>query len=195
MQRKWLIAASMIFFITGLLVVLADWWSVTPNGSDIPKIAMDVLAGIGLAVIPLAAALCLFGRTRPMASKCLIACVLMFASIAISSPIGRRIRTDGFQKIADRGAPLVDGIKAFIQDKGEPPESLDDLVPDYLQSIPTTGMAAYPGYRYWQNERRNTWTVAVSVCSGLDWGSVVYWSSEDYPKSLRRYGNWAYIPD
>jgi hypothetical protein len=50
------------------------------------------------------------------------------------------------QNFAQRSEKLIAAIKKYEQDNSDPPESLNDLVPNHLPSIPSTGMMAYPQY-------------------------------------------------
>lgn len=178
----------------GVAVALADWLSVATHGSDGPKIALEIAFLVSIVAIPIAAFLCIFKRCRPWGGRVLLAASLYIAASAVGSRIGRSFRADGFQRIATNGCPLIDGIKAYIRIEGEPPPSLDALIPEYLSELPTTGIAAYPRYMYWE-EQNGTWRVFVPVGSGLDWGSVVYSSSQIYPESWQRFGEWAVVPD
>lgn len=50
---------------------------------------------------------------------------------------------------ATRGAqPVIEAIESYTRDRGEPPASLDALVPKYLARVPGTGLIAYRSFDY-----------------------------------------------
>ena len=57
-------------------------------------------------------------------------------------------RKAAFEAVAIRAQPLVEAIERFHKDIGKIPESLGQLVPEYLPSIPDTGMSEYPSFEY-----------------------------------------------
>lgn len=61
------------------------------------------------------------------------------------SSVGQEKR---IEKVAERGQTILDAIKAYETKNGHPPGSLNELVPDYLEAIPTTGIGAWPEFVY-----------------------------------------------
>ena len=119
--------------------------------------------------------------------------------------IGGQVRMYGFHRLAERSVPLVQAIRGFENEKGHPPNSLKDLIPEYLHSIPDTGMGAYPNYKYivgeesrkcWDN---NPWVLYIDTSSGgLNWDMFMYFPNQNYPKrgyggALEQIGYWAYV--
>ena len=47
-----------------------------------------------------------------------------------------------FQEAATRAEPLIAAIKAYTSASGNPPDSLADIVPRYLELQPATGLPA-----------------------------------------------------
>ena len=105
--------------------------------------------------------------------------------------------------MARRSQPLIEAIDRFEREHGEPPASLEALVPAYLSSVPGTGMAAYPAYRYRVGQRAerfgdNAWALEVFTPSGiLNFDSFVYYPNQNYQNScmgwVERVGDWAYL--
>ena len=71
-------------------------------------------------------------------------------------------------------------------------------------SIPSTGMAAYPTYRYLTGTdaleyEGNSWVIVVHAPLGLlDFDSFLYFPKQNYPKHgyggyLERVEDWAYV--
>jgi len=159
-----------------------------------------------LAVVPFSFVLLIFRKTRrPALIALLSAITFLVAAIGIFRvDIGGRVRMHGFHKLAERSVPLVQAIKKFETEKGHPPNSLKELVPEYLLSIPDTGMGAYPMYEYIVGEEarkhdNNPWVLYVFTPSGgLNWDMFMYFPNQNYPErgyggSLERIGDWAYV--
>lgn len=53
-----------------------------------------------------------------------------------------------FQEAATRAEPLIAAIKAYTSASGNPPDSLADIVPRYLELQPATGLPACSDYEY-----------------------------------------------
>jgi hypothetical protein len=58
------------------------------------------------------------------------------------------MRKARFARAAERSRPLVDAIKRYVQEHGQPPETLAVLVPAYLVRVPRTGLLDYPNFIY-----------------------------------------------
>ena len=77
-----------------------------------------------------------------------ITTILTFASLVGMMALGSELRGWAFSRTANRAETLVDAIKRFERNEGHPPDSLKDLVPKYLTSIPKTGLESYPEFEY-----------------------------------------------
>jgi len=107
-----------------------------------------------------------------------------------------------FHRLAERSKPLVAAIHAFEQKHGRPPEALQALVPEFLPSVPSTGMQAYPEYRYSApatNHHDNPWVITIFTPSvGINFDQFMYFPLTNYPETgyggwLERVGDWAYV--
>jgi hypothetical protein len=58
------------------------------------------------------------------------------------------MRKARFVRAAERSQPLVDAIRRYAQEHGEPPDTLAALVPAYLARVPRTGLLDYPDFIY-----------------------------------------------
>ncbi len=187
----WLISACV--FLAGVATVLADWWSVAPDGSDMPKIAiqrvliLSLLTMIGLTSLWFL----VFRKFQQLTTKITIFSFgFLFAFLGASS-FGNGIRFKAFQNAVERGNPIVDAVESYIRDTGEPPSSLEELIPTYIEGIPKTGIAAYPDYHYLKFDFAGLWKIWVPVSSGLDKGTVIFMSEQNYPDWWDRIGKWA----
>jgi hypothetical protein len=108
----------------------------------------------------------------------------------------------GYTLLGWRSAPLIEAIKAYERSNGAPPGTLDDLTPQYLKSVPGTGMAAYPEYEYAPEQGPcldgNRWHVKVDAGEVLQWDFFFYCPEQIY--SVQGWGgynevigDWAYL--
>jgi hypothetical protein len=188
----------------GGLIILADYYAVAPRGSDALKILLVFVVFpflLSVAVIPIALFCCILPRLRRTAFQVLLSCLIFAVILLTSIRIGGRVRINGFHALARRSVPLVEAIKAYEQANGHPPETLAALVPEFLPSIPQTGMAAYPEYRYHVGAEGlyegNPWILEVSTPSGiLNFDRFLYYPMQNYGPwcgdPLERVGDWAY---
>jgi hypothetical protein len=107
-----------------------------------------------------------------------------------------QIRFEQMEHVAERGRPIVDAIEAFEKKNGHPPGSLDELVPDYLDTLPTTGIGACPEFYYHTGKPNvnegNEWILsAIPPCvAGFD--DFRYFPRQNYPEGSALIGTWVY---
>jgi hypothetical protein len=191
----------------GGLIILDSWFQVSAYGSRslglLPVLFMLPLMGAFLAVPP-CLILGLFPQTRLWAGRILLT-VVMALTVAIPlMPLAGTVRMRGFHQLASRSAPLAHALAAYTTDHGSPPETLNALIPDYIQEIPSTGMGAYPTYQYVAGDEArkwndNPWVLFVETSRGLlNWDMFIYFPMQKYPAtgyggSLELIGEWAYV--
>jgi hypothetical protein len=144
-----------------------------------------------------------FKRTRFISSVCALCSATYLVAFIISLPIGEKIRMRGFHRLAERSKPLVDAVRAYEDKHGRPPASLEALVPEFIASIPSTGMKAYPKYEYSvvtnANVHGNPWIITIFTPSGgINFDQFMYWPLTNYPARgyggwIERVGDWAYV--
>lgn len=115
------------------------------------------------------------------------------------------IRSAAFLKLAERSKPLVDSIHRYYDEVGEPPSTLADLVPTYIDAVPETGMSAYPDYRYSVRTDPdvyygNPWVLLVATPKvGLNFDEFMYLPLQNFPTKYyatggaEKLGDWVYI--
>jgi hypothetical protein len=116
------------------------------------------------------------------------------AIVRASLLLHRGVRGALFTAFATRSERVVEAIERHLAERGAPPASLDALVPEYLSTVPTTAMAAYPEYS--DARERNGWTLEVECSPGFaafDW--IEYRPGTDAPGSTERYGDWLLLHD
>lgn len=208
-KRRSTAAALGIVLIASLLVggviVFADYDAVAPEGSTTlltVAVFLAIPCLLSVPAVPIALLCCVSPRLRNSAFRVLLPCMISAIVLVMSLRIGERIRMSGFLALAQRSAPLVEAIKAYEGEHGHPPPTLNSIVPDFLPSIPETGMGAYPQYRYYiDTEGRyhgNPWILEVFTPSGfINFDSFLYSPKQNYGSwcgdPFERVGDWAYL--
>lgn len=186
----------------------AQWISTTRIGTTF-FLWCFIFYGIALLAavlaVPVLSVVVFFKRTRPHSSFFLILAILYIPCCITGIYFGREVRMVRMAEFVKRSQPLIESIKQYDLDHAVPPETLADLVPDYLPEVPHTGMMAYPKYEYFSGDKAkewyagNPWVISVDTPSGgFNWDVILYFPKQNYPKHgyggrLERVGNWAYV--
>ena len=120
-----------------------------------------------------------------------------------------RIKRHRLAQVARKMEPVIEAIEKFKTGTGAYPVELWQLVPEYLEKLPPTGMAGYPTLSYM---RRESWGISggriiptggyqlsILTSSGiLNWDRFFYWPNELYPEEgpggwVETIGNWGYL--
>lgn len=201
----------LIIFLTGLLInsysIYAHYKSVAPNGTDRHLWSAMILllpALISLLLILVGFLGFTLERRKNFLTMFLVS-ALYFTSFLICIRVGVSIRMNGFSKLAERSETLVVAIKSYNEKYGKPPEELSNLVPEFMAKVPSTGMAAYPKYKYYHGIKAdeyydgNPWVLLVHTPSGgINWDQFMYlpllnYSEKGYGGVLKKVGDWAYV--
>ncbi len=146
--------------------------------------AMTVAAIFGILVLPW---FLLSKRRRKSAFAWLLLCLATVPASLAGTILSEKIRHQAFEQLAIRSKPLVEAVTAYTEDHhGSPPETLEALVPEYLEAIPKTGMMAYSKYHYTTGEdmRRwddNPWMLNV-YCFNGGFDRFMYYPLQNYPE-------------
>jgi hypothetical protein len=160
-----------------------------------------ILAALGVLLV--GPVMLLFRPYRRTALICLGMAGLFLLSVVGGLYLRLLIWRDRLERLVTRSEPLVGAIHAFAAQRGRPPESLGELVPDYLGTIPGTGIGTFPEYRYVVGEPErydgNPWALIVTPpCHPLGFDLFLYFPRQNYPEAgyggtLERIGTWAYV--
>jgi hypothetical protein len=135
----------------------------------------------------------------------LLWCAIFVPSCMVGIVLGHQVRRAGMHSFVERSRPLVEAIERYEHAHSAPPPSLQALVPRHLAAVPSTGMMAYPRYRYFTGEEAkdqylgNAWALAVfTPGAGINFDMILYLPSQNYPEigfggSLEHIGDWAYV--
>jgi len=132
-----------------------------------------------------------------------LAAVLLILFLAQFLARGNRDRVRLVAPAAERAQPILSALARYQQDKGKYPEALNELVPDYLEAIPATGVDKYPRFYYFKAPRHElsggSYELGVPCTSFHGFDRFFYWPTEVYPDHLNgngieRVGKWARNP-
>ena len=157
-----------------------------------------VLTMLGSALAPFAAVLGLFfKRLRESATGLLagsITCLLILLGV---SRLLVRVDDAGLHALIQRGKPVVEATLRYEKERGHPPATLQDLVPDYLSSIPSTGSGAFPTWQYTPRAEQPGGRWSLSVHLGVimfDFKDLLFDPEGNYPSyGTYRVGKWAVV--
>lgn len=184
--------------------------AIAPSGSEtflfeLVPVFLFMGAVLMLIVSPL---LFFFRNCRSFALRSLLGSAVLMNAVLIGDSFGTRLHREAFLKafhgLAERSTPLVQAIKSYEVRYGSPPPDLSALVPEFLPSVPGTGMAIYPQYKYYTAEKAaefegNPWVLVVSTSTGvLNWDQFMYFPLQNYPDTgyggqIERIADWAYV--
>ena len=110
-------------------------------------------------------------------------------------PFGDSVRRQALERIPERAQPILRALAAYEEQLGEPPESLGALIPDWIDAIPSTGMAAHPAFVFMPAEDRDplppSWSLRVPCSSGLvNWDVFLDYPDRNYEGAGERWGGW-----
>lgn len=144
----------------------------------------------------------LFRKYRPNALSWLL-CAVVFTAAFLGGMTWRNdICRANLLRVTERGQPLVDAITVYQAEHGRPPAALDELVPEYIDRIPETGIGAHPefGYRVGEPEQHdgNEWVLVVTPPCVAGFDSFLYFPKQNYPTrgyggGLEPVGTWAWV--
>jgi hypothetical protein len=204
--RIWFVGGPLLCALIPLVCVpAAEWMAIAPHGSATFLWLMLVFVIPALAAVPIILVALVglaFPRMRRYSAVLALCSVAYLVAFICSVRLGENVRMSAFQRLAERSKPLVAAVRAFEQKHGRPPESLQALVPEFLPSVPSTGLGAYPGYRYStpaSDYDGNPWVITIFTPSGgINFDQFMYFPLTNYPKTgyggwLERVGDWAYV--
>lgn len=115
--------------------------------------------------------------------------------------LGESVRHANLTRVAERSQPLAAAITAYEAKHGQPPQSLDELVPEYIDAIPSTGVGTFPNYHYHTDREGkfngNNWMLMAGqpgIVMGFD--DFHYYPRQNYKEAgFTPIGNWGFRRD
>ena len=124
-------------------------------------------------------------------------CAAFLAATVPAIRLGAELHREAFAALPARAAPLVRAIEQFEADKGHPPDTLQELIPKYLEAIPATDVPKSPPFWFKRLNSNNRWELRVRASRALSFDYMFYWPTRDYPDwmggRVERIGDWAYV--
>jgi hypothetical protein len=154
------------------------------------------------------------GRERSPRSLCLsnaLGCLVLSVLLLGAGFLSHFIRNNGFARASRRGDRICAALARFEADNRFYPDRLRELVPAYIEEIPTTGLMGYPSFYYRKgppdeaDRARSWWPTMAGYELGIhcsrgwvNWDRFFYWPTEEYPGrvyggSVQPVGAWAYV--
>jgi hypothetical protein len=205
MQSGLIKGGAVALFVNGLLfawIASSSFsWGISPQGSELVILLVFLcpvftFIGFVVALIP----------KFQIAGRVLLGSSLIFVILCLLALwLGNQVRMLGFEQFAEHSKSLIHAINSYTNIHGEPPHELSELVPEYLQTIPNTGVGQAPNYLYLSGPEAskgydgNPWVLWLDVPTGIiNWDIIIYYPLQNYPEfdfggSLELVGEWAYV--
>jgi hypothetical protein len=144
---------------------------------------------------------------RAFAWRCIVVSVSMTLVLFLMPRWGEEQRMAGLKQAAERGAPLIEAIRRYEAQHGQPPQRLNQLVPQYIGEIPPTGVRMAPQFELISDPEilnslysKNPWVLSVNCAVGWSFDAMYYYPRQNYPDRIyegptERIGDWIYVYD
>lgn len=135
-------------------------------------------------------------ETRSQGLHLLLPCLTFLIPAIICLRLSGTVQVQGFQRLIDQEEVVVAAITAFETANNQPPQTLQDLVPDFLPSIPKTLRDDYVSYQLITGtEARkyggNSWVLKMEFpVPYFDYAFFYYFPNQNYPAEWRGVGKW-----
>ncbi len=189
-----------------LLGITIEHMAFAQHGSGLYLMAQPLLSLPLLAAVPvffMALIGLAFQRFRYLATIFLLCSTTYLVGFFASAHLGERVRMRAFHRLTERCTPLIHAIGAFEEKYRRPPESLEELVPEFIPSVPRTLVGASSEFLYYFpaiTDYGNPWIIKVFVPSGrFEMDQLVYFPLGNYPHTdwygapVRFVGDWAFM--
>lgn len=205
----WCATSAAISFAINGIGIFSEMRALSPAGSfdmidsgfGLFSVSISFFAPIIGVIFSLPFMLIRVSRHRGFVLFCV--CVSFFGTFFLTMHLRESLRMRAFYSLAERSTPLIEAIGQFERDTGDPPETLEHLVPGYLTRVPSTEMGAYPDWGFLVTKDtgswgENSWVISMEASKGLlNWDRFLYFPEQDYLESdgggvYERVGNWAY---
>jgi hypothetical protein len=136
-------------------------------------------------------------------------CITMLQSVVLilcfigGMILGQKVWRKQVEAVVARGDVLVKAIQQYEAKYGDPPLSLDALVPDFLPEVTMTGIGLRSDFQYTLDQPKqydgNPWVlVMIPPCAPMGFDSLMYFPKQNYPKhgyggGIERMGAWGYV--
>jgi len=156
------------------------------------QIALLGLLSLGLVIAPICLLLAVAKRRwriRLVICSIVTAILLLEGVIAVQA-LRKRYEGQEYKKVfhqallrvTDNAKPFIEALESYREENGKYPSFSELLVPAYISSIPRTGLAGYPEFRYYKMED-DCYEICVAMSRGsTNFDEFSYRSDGVYPK-------------
>jgi hypothetical protein len=185
-----------------LLLVALERLAFSPWGSDwlvLADVLLFGLAALALFATVVLAVAALVPRWRGDSLRPLLLFALFVAGTVAGVLASRWVRADGWRRVADNGDRVVLAIRAFEARHGAPPETLAELAPEFVASVPGTGLGSRPAFRYaahYADAGHGTWRLWTKLPGISHFSDLRYLPAaevQEWDTVLHRVGAWAVV--
>jgi len=221
---RYLVLSVLLLALSALALVFVQVYPVSsgppstfaaalPSLSEFAVLGHVAFSAAIAAVSLIALAIALKRRSMavaPLSAMLGLAC-LSVAAVPASARISWLARRASVRNLAEHTVPLVGAVDHFVQEEGDPPTALEELVPHYLSTVPDTGLRGCPRFVYEVLDSEDAgpadlgtrgWELRVPCPWGLmDWSLFLFRPSGAYPArahggSVEEIGaGWAYVQE
>lgn len=193
------------------LALAAQWFALSPNGHQyyVQYSALLIIpVMLSLLLVPVLVLLLISPPLRSAAMLAIAVCMIYGVTGWALFYLSNIYRMSRFETIGEQSKILVQAIKQYRSDSGQPPPSLESLVPQYISGIPHTGLGAYPDYKYIPSTGNADafdwlpalpWTLYIDIpLNGEQSEKFIYYPKQVIPQEIEqkvvgRLGDWVYI--
>jgi len=113
-----------------------------------------------------------------------------------------RIVDDRLATIPSKATPIVIALEKYREQEKSYPREIENLVPQYLEKLPATGIAGAPEFFYEEYpSKKDFYELFVPIPEGLGgWDVFLYQPDENYDELkksayVEKFGDWAFVRD
>jgi hypothetical protein len=209
-RSAWWLGGTMLFgfFLPAVGAAVLMVVGFYPIGSSLPRsmfwsefgafVAILCIGAVIVAPMPLYSLLAWSWRPLVLA---LLFVLFLIAGLLPGLIAGKYVQFGAFSLFSSRSADLIKAIADYERATGAPPRNLSALIPDYLPSVPETGMAIQADYRYEPKagpcRASNAWHMVVHLPEFLSAYRLLYCPNHDYgwvdgSSERKMFGTWLY---
>jgi len=193
---------SFFFLFLGYASITDYFWILNLNFFYYMWLISFYVACLNLLACPIT--LC-FKKFRNITFPILVFCLGYFSFLFSGYIAGYYHGESGLIKVPENSQLLIKAIKNFENENGRPPEELRELIPNFIDSIPSSGMIYNSKFKLILDKNLNVrpigregWSLSTDVMINLqNYYYLSYYSNSEYPdysfkpKNPLNY-NWSY---
>lgn len=198
-----LVLGALLSIVIAVIIVLIAYY---PIGTYLPDFGLHSFVFALLGLIGLAGVFGLCGLVlaavrrswRPI-GLAVAAIIGLVAGVYPADWVYDSMLWQGYELLSARSAKLIAAIENYERANGRAPGELAQLIPEYIDSIPSTGVPRSPHYDYADGaslcSAENGWELSVPAGDFIVFDTFFYCPLRDYAQRFKIVGSWAYCFD